>query len=304
MPWVKLDDQMPEHPKVAQAGPLALAMQVAALCYSNRKLTDGFIPRSIARTLLDWEMVDDEGRVQTLGITSGYVGDDVTADWVIDRLVGVGMWEEAPGGFQIHDFDDYQPSKSDVEREREAARKRMADLRAHRTGSSAEVQANTSGDQKALPSGVQANTERSSTTPVPVPVPVPQSEVEVSSGERDSRGASSSSPNGSVAEREPNPWYDAAAIALDVPPNGSDQTLLGMIAAKAQSQGHPPEEILRRVAAHLAVFNFACTPGSVHKRWDQLGSRVTTATTAERARIGAEMGRIRARKEFLAGGGT
>lgn len=115
MPWVKLDEQFPSHPKVAQAGPLAIAMQVAALCYCNQNMTDGFVPRGIARTLLDWEIARPDGTVYTIGVTNGMSGDNVTSPWVIDLLVEAGIWEEAPGGYRIHDYLEYQPSKADVE---------------------------------------------------------------------------------------------------------------------------------------------------------------------------------------------
>jgi hypothetical protein len=154
MAWVKLDDQFPEHPKVAKAGPLAMAMQVAALCYCNRKLTDGFVPRSIARTLLDFEVVDGEGHILTLAVTCGMSGDDMSAEWVIGLLLEAGMWEQVNGGYLIHDYHDYQPSKEEVESERASARDRMAALRSGRRVSSDDV---------------RPNNGRSSSTPVPVP---------------------------------------------------------------------------------------------------------------------------------------
>ncbi len=115
MVWVRIDDRMPDNPKVAAAGPLALAMQVAALCYSNRELTDGFVPRSVARRLLDWHAEDGDGRVWRIGRTSGTVGDDVDPQWVIALLLNAGIWRETAGGYAIHDFSDYQPSKAEVE---------------------------------------------------------------------------------------------------------------------------------------------------------------------------------------------
>jgi hypothetical protein len=114
MAWVRIDDRMPEHPKVAAAGPLALAMQIAGLCYCNRELTDGFIPRAKARTLLDWEIVRADGTCYSIGIAQGMAGDDVSSDWVIDLLVETGMWEEVPGGYLIHDYSDYQPTRAQV----------------------------------------------------------------------------------------------------------------------------------------------------------------------------------------------
>lgn len=159
MPWVKIDDGFPEHPKVAKAGALAMAMQVAALCYCNRKLTDGFVPRGIARTLLDFEVLDGD-IIYSLGVNSGFSGEDVTADWVIARLIDADMWEPVDGGFRIVSYHDYQPSKADVEAEREAARERMAGLRRNR-------KTNTNGSS----ADVRANNERSSSSPVPVPDP-------------------------------------------------------------------------------------------------------------------------------------
>jgi hypothetical protein len=93
--WVKLDDQFCDHPKLSAAGPLGIAMQVAALCYCNRFLTDGFVPKFAARKLLDFD-----------GLMS--------ASWL------------------IHDYLAYQPSREHVlkERAKVAARvKRYRDKR-------------------------------------------------------------------------------------------------------------------------------------------------------------------------------
>ena len=106
MPWVRIDDEFPDHPKVVGAGPLGIAMQVAALCYCNRHLTDGFVPRSTARRLIDL----DEFKVDP--------------DDVIDALLRVGMWTRVDGGYQIHNYGEYQPSRVEVEAEREKTRDR------------------------------------------------------------------------------------------------------------------------------------------------------------------------------------
>ena len=166
MVWVRIDDQFPEHPKVAEAGPLAMAMQVAALCYCNRKLTDGFVPRSIARRLLDFEVVDADGRLWTVSRTCGMVGEDVDATWVIELLVEAGMWDEVPGGYAIHDYHDFQPTKEDVEAERESARERMRNLRAKRKGSSGSSSGGSSDERS---DDVRENFGDGSATPVPVP---------------------------------------------------------------------------------------------------------------------------------------
>ena len=45
MGWVRLDDSFATNPKILTVGPLGMAMQVAAICYANRHLTDGVILR-------------------------------------------------------------------------------------------------------------------------------------------------------------------------------------------------------------------------------------------------------------------
>lgn len=129
MAWVKIDDHITQNPKIAAAGPLAMAMHLAAICYCNRELTDGFVPRAIARTLLDWEYVDAEGKIWTVGTTCGMRGEDVTNASVIPLLVDAGLWEVADGGYRVHDYLDYQQSKDVVLAGRDATLQRV---RAHR----------------------------------------------------------------------------------------------------------------------------------------------------------------------------
>jgi hypothetical protein len=134
VPWVKIDDQFPDHPKVAKAGPLAWALHIAGLCYCNRNLTDGFIPWSVARRLVSWDMLgapDEDGRrVQwSIGISSGMMGEDVASEFVIEQLLYVGIWEERDGGYHVHDFEHYQPLKAEVLAERAKNAERQARFR-------------------------------------------------------------------------------------------------------------------------------------------------------------------------------
>ena len=122
MAWVRLDEDFASHPKVVEAGPLGIALQVAALCYCNRHLTDGRVPRATARSLLDFEGI---------AVVDGMRGDDVEPDYVIGLLVDAGLWH-TPGhdcpscpaierGYMIHDYLEQQPSREDVLRRREQA---------------------------------------------------------------------------------------------------------------------------------------------------------------------------------------
>ena len=99
MPWVRLDDQFPNHPKVVGVGPLGIALQVAALCYSNRYLTDGFIPAAAVPTLIDFSELDEHAFNGMGGVCWLAVG----------KLVSAGMWEEAPGGYTIQTTSHIKP---------------------------------------------------------------------------------------------------------------------------------------------------------------------------------------------------
>lgn len=91
MSWVRIDDQGPEHPKFLALGPSRVActgLWLIALTYANRYLTDGFVP--------------------AVALPTGTAA-------LQKRLVSVGLWESVPGGFAIHDYLDYQPSRKVVE---------------------------------------------------------------------------------------------------------------------------------------------------------------------------------------------
>lgn len=122
MAWVRIDDGFTQHPKVVQAGPLGIAMQIAGLCYCNRYLTDGFIPRAVVPNLLNLEGI--AMRVWDGELFGG--GEDATWQLVVSDLIAAGLWEEVEGGYRIHDYLDYQPSRADVLRERGIARRRNA----------------------------------------------------------------------------------------------------------------------------------------------------------------------------------
>lgn len=131
MPWVKVDDHFDEHPKMARVGPLGWAMWLAGLAYCNRNLTDGFIPYTTARRLVSWDFLMPRNgstieSIWTVGINTGMHGEDVDSPLVIGMLVNAGLWEEVPGGYRVHDYMEYQPSKLEVvaEREKWAAKKR------------------------------------------------------------------------------------------------------------------------------------------------------------------------------------
>ena len=127
MTWAKFDDGYPLHPKMLAAGADGLALDVAGICYSNRFGTDGFIADAMLPAI--YPPIRSPRRVA-------------------GKLVAVGRWErdDARGGYLIHDHDHYNPSSTQIEAERKAARERMRTLRNGK--SSGNVQANTQANKR------------------------------------------------------------------------------------------------------------------------------------------------------------
>lgn len=127
--WIRVDDHFDEHNKFQQVGPLGIALWLAGLAYCNRNLTDGHIPWAKARSLLSWDFLGPDQEPMTIAITSGMKGDDVKPAFVIRLLVDAGLWEEVDGGYRVHDYNDYQFTKEQIEQKREATTKRVAEWR-------------------------------------------------------------------------------------------------------------------------------------------------------------------------------
>jgi hypothetical protein len=103
--WFKVDDGLFGHPKTRAAGNRAMGLWVMSGAYASRYLTDGF--------------VDDE----FIGHQRMGVRDAV-------RLAEVGLWHPVDGGWQFHQWEQSNPSRAQIERRREAERKKKQRQRA------------------------------------------------------------------------------------------------------------------------------------------------------------------------------
>lgn len=99
MPWVRIEDTFPEHPKVQTLSSDAFRLYVTALCYANRNLTDGYLP----------------------GIAVQAMGGSHHKKYA-QALVMAGLWEVARGGFAVHDYLAFQPTRESVLKRRAADR--------------------------------------------------------------------------------------------------------------------------------------------------------------------------------------
>jgi hypothetical protein len=112
MTWFKVDDSFHSHPKVLAAEPAALGLWVVAGAWCSANLTDGFVPDHVLPRLLP------------------------DAAQLAEKLATCRLWRRAKGGYRFHDWSDYNPSSDEVNKEREAARQRMRELRANRRANS------------------------------------------------------------------------------------------------------------------------------------------------------------------------
>lgn len=111
--WVRVDAALARNPKTLhllgeKGGDRALCVYIFGLGYCAEQGNDGFIVRS-ALPLIH--------------------GTPKTAE----QLVSVGLWHDVPGGWDVNDYAEYQPTSEDVrqrsERARAAARRRWEAVR-------------------------------------------------------------------------------------------------------------------------------------------------------------------------------
>jgi hypothetical protein len=89
MTWVRIDADFPEHPKVVDLSDDAFRAFIGGLCYCNHYLTDGKITPGAIRKLANRK--------------------------VADELISAGLWEQNGSGVIVHDFLEYQPTRSEVQ---------------------------------------------------------------------------------------------------------------------------------------------------------------------------------------------
>lgn len=103
MTWIKLDDTLPNNPKILPLSDKAFRLYIEGLCYANQYLTDGFLAQAVVNRL------DSDNAAQ--------------------ELLTAGLWIEVDLGMQIHDYCEHQTSRKVVEAKREQVRNRVTRYR-------------------------------------------------------------------------------------------------------------------------------------------------------------------------------
>lgn len=143
MSWLKIDDGMGSHKKTRRlikkgtnsAGLAAFGLHALALLHASEYLTDGFVEAEFVAETLDDARVRGKNRAL-----------------LVELLVAGGQWEEVEGGWNIHDYLDHNPSKTEVQARRQKESERKA--RGRRTESArtdAGIQAESDGPVPSRP---------------------------------------------------------------------------------------------------------------------------------------------------------
>ncbi len=113
MTWIKLDDQVTEHPKTAGLSCEAWTLWIHGLTYCSRNLTDGEIPKPYLPRLSPVRRVKK----------------------ATQELVDAGLWVDEGARIQVHNYVKWQRSKSQIEYDKESSHARQKASRERRKAS-------------------------------------------------------------------------------------------------------------------------------------------------------------------------
>jgi hypothetical protein len=251
MPWVKLDDQFADHPKIVACGPLASWLYVCGLGYCCRLLTDGFIPEGQVRKLADVE--DAKG--------------------LAENLVEVNLWERCDGGYRVHDYHDYQPT-----REKALAIREMRAEAGSRGGKQKASNLLEVSQGDARPFAKQNSTPYPSRTRThPDPIPDAETHVSASGADALTRAEEPLPPpkfpkpkDAPVPLRPPDLLFEAVCEACDIdwreltdPERGKLNAAVGQI----RKAGGSPATVREHAENYTLLFNAPLTPSALAGNW-------------------------------------
>ena len=121
MAWFKIDDKLITSQKVLMIPrslrPTALGVWTLCGTWSAHAMSDGFVPDHV---------LDEYG----------------CTDEVRHALLFSGLWDDAEGGIEFHDWCDYQPTRAELEAKRDAVSAKRADAAKKRWDTSCKPDAN------------------------------------------------------------------------------------------------------------------------------------------------------------------
>ena len=101
MAWTRIDDGFRTNIKVRKAGPDGVLLYLYGLLHCNTNLTDGYIDNVFLPQILA------DAFCKTHKVT-------------VKKLVDCGLWIEVEGGYQVNDYLEYNFTKEEIEKRRQA----------------------------------------------------------------------------------------------------------------------------------------------------------------------------------------
>jgi len=132
VPWVKFDDGFVQNPKVARLSDLAFRLYHHGLFHSAQNLTDGRVDGDLLDIILP--------RATRPGRTRA-----------VQELVSAGLWRSGGDCYLINDYHEYQPTKAEVEAQRERWRNWKAKQRASKDDSPVDSTPESTEDKQQTP---------------------------------------------------------------------------------------------------------------------------------------------------------
>jgi hypothetical protein len=139
MPWVRIDENAMDHPKIGGLSDGAFRLWVQALAYCQKYLTDGVVSLVALKGL----------RAYSPSRRSA--------------LVAAGLWCEAENGITVHDYLQWNESREHVMRVRQLARERIQKLRGKRSSNAVTPSEQTEYEPRSYSGGVVCSSSGSET---------------------------------------------------------------------------------------------------------------------------------------------
>jgi hypothetical protein len=118
-PWSRISNDHGDHPKIVAAGWIGELLHIRSIGHCSQFLTDGFVDAAMVPRLLSGVM--DTFRAlgrdpQIVAAIDLVVAAVAETDWGA-HMVKCRLWDRVPGGgYRVHNYLKYQPSKSEVEK--------------------------------------------------------------------------------------------------------------------------------------------------------------------------------------------
>lgn len=166
MPWVRFDDQYPDHPKVGPLSDRLYRLHNRAIFWCARHTTDGIIRAELLPDVWRKARATDAAELARRGLL--HTADDPPCPSPKCPPAG-------PDGWVVHDYWDYQPRRAAVEAERKAKAERQKRWRAkRRSGDASTGDRVDASNMVSTPTRVDVSRDALVTPAPPPPRPAPK----------------------------------------------------------------------------------------------------------------------------------